>query len=274
MRLQHVLEAVYHRPWLISPAGHASIVALIETKLERAMHGKVAAGSGRGRDFFTDEPIPGMSINGGVAVIPVHGVIGQRLGVIEKSCGAVDVGDLADELDQAESDPSVRATVFDFDTPGGMVSGTPELADKIRAAKKPTYAFSDSQVGSAGYWLAASVKGIFSTRGAEWGSIGVYIPWRDTSGLYSNAGIKVKVFSSGTYKGMGHPGTSLTAEQEVYLQSTVNELADEFYTHVRSNRGKISDEDMQGQMFSAKKALSRGFIDGIVSSLSDVIRSA
>ena len=273
MRLQHVIEAVFHRPWLITPSGHASITALIESKLEQAQSARQSGSrDGRGVDFFTGELIPGMTVAGGVAEIPIHGVIGQRVGMIEKSCGAVDVGDIEHELEQAEADPLVRAVLLNIDSPGGMVSGTPELADRISRSSKPVWSFSDGMVGSAAYWLAAATGGLFGTRGSEWGSIGVYVPWMDKSGLYAGMGIKVKVFSSGTYKGMGYPGTELTAEQELFLQSSVNEIADDFYSHVRGNRGNISDDVMQGQMFSAKNAKISGLIDGIVSSKAELLR--
>lgn len=276
MRLQHVLEQVFHKPWLITPAGHATIATLIERKLtdnevDGMMKIRSADTSLRGPDFFSGDPLPGMTITHGIAEIPVHGVIGQRMGQIEKSCGAVDVNDLVSELEQANADPTVRAILFNIDSPGGMVSGTAEAADAIAASPKPTYTFSDGSVASAAYWLAASTGGLFGTRGSEWGSIGVYIPWRDTSGLYEQAGIKVKVFSSGTYKGMGVPGTELTKEQEQYLQQTVNDLANEFYSHVRQNRGQIADGDMQGQMFSASRARRNGFLDGIVKSKLDLL---
>ena len=83
-------------------------------------------------------------------------------------------------------------------------------------------------------------------------------------------GIKIKVFSSGIYKGMGIPGTELTADQEDYLQNEVMELADEFYQHMRANLGEIPDDAMQGQMFRAPQAVALGFADDIVKSLDEV----
>lgn len=205
-----------------------------------------------------------MEIEDGIAWIPVGGPIGIRLGKFEKGAGAVDVGDIDDELDDAEGDDEARAIVLDMDTPGGMVSGVPELADRIRAVDKPIYAWCNGgMIASAGYWLAAACDGIFATQSADIGSIGVYAPFTDLSRMAEMQGIKVKVFTSGKYKGMGVPGTELTPDQATFMQARVMEIAKSFYDHVRAMRTDVADEDMQGQVFKASNALARGLIDEV-----------
>ena len=276
MRFQHILEAVFHRPWLITEAGYDTVAELfsgniIEKLQVRAGELVKSAKSNRGNDFWTDEPIAGMIIESGIATIPVHGPIGQRVGLLGKSFGVVDVADLESEIVEAESDDSVRAIMFDIDSPGGMASGTPELADRIAASSKLTASFSDGQVGSAAYWLSSSTRFQLGTRGSQWGGIGMLAVFRDTTRMFDNAGIKVKVFSSGKYKGMGINGTPLTPEQQENLDSSVMDLAKDFYDHVRKKRGEIPDDVMQGQMFSAKNAVKNGLIDGIVSSRAEAL---
>ncbi|MCH7831893.1 MAG: S49 family peptidase, partial [Proteobacteria bacterium] len=63
-------------------------------------------------------------------VIPIVGVIANRtqsLGV-----GALQLGEV---IDQAASSSRVDAIVLDIDSPGGTVTGVPELAEKIFAAR-------------------------------------------------------------------------------------------------------------------------------------------
>ena len=272
MRFQHILELVYCRPWLITEAGHAAIRALLDTHLAESFPRE-------GEDWWTGkaEKLPGLEIDDGVAMIPVQGVIGQKLSRIEKSCGACDVGDVSRELALASSRPDVRGIVLDFDTPGGMVTGTPELAEEIRAASlagggKPVFAFTDNQVASAGYWLASAADQVYTTRTAEVGSIGVYMPWRDTSQAHANAGVKVDLIKAGRYKGMGYPGTSLTQDQRELLQDQVNGIYAMFTGHVQAMRGDVSKETMQGQMFMASAAKARNLIDGIVKDRATVVR--
>jgi signal peptide peptidase SppA len=273
MRFQHILEIVYCRPWLITEAGHAAIRALLDTKLAESFPRE-------GEDWWTGKPekLPGLEIEDGVATIPIQGVIGQKLSKVEKSCGACDVGDVSRELALASSRADVRGILLDFDTPGGMVTGTPELADEIHAASlggggsKPVFAFADSLVASAGYWLAASADQVFTTRTAEVGSIGVYMPWRDSSRAHENAGIKVDLIKAGRYKGMGYPGTSLTQEQRELLQDQVNGIYGMFTGHVQAMRGAVDKETMQGQIFMAAAAQGRNLIDGIVKDRASVVR--
>ena len=84
-------------------------------------------------------------------------------------------------------------------------------------------------------------------------------------------GIKAELFTSGKFKGMGVPGVAMTKEQKQFLQDRVDGMAQEFYGHLSETRPNIDSKDMQGQIFQAKEALERGFIDGIVNGIEDVI---
>lgn len=268
MRLQHIIEQVYCRPWLITEAGHAAIRGLLESKLADSFPRE-------GEDFWTGEKedLPGMEIKNGIATIPIQGVIAQKVSRVERSCGAVDVRDISKELAIAEAREDVTGIVLDIDSPGGTVGGTPELADEIAAAEKPVFAWTDSMMASAAYWLGASADQVYTSPTAEVGSIGVYMPWRDSSKMMEDRGIKTEIFRAGRYKGMGYPGTSLTDDQRKLLQAQVDDIYAMFTGHVNSKRqGGVSKEAMQGQSFMAKKALQENLVDGIMRSRSDVER--
>lgn len=212
-----------------------------------------------------------MELRGNCAIIPIGGPIGQGLGTFEKGAGAVDTDDIRSELDEAEDNDDVENIILNFDTPGGMVTGTPELGDRILQVEKPIYAFSRGQMCSAGYWLAASCDYIMATKSATIGCIGVCASFMDLSKMADMAGIKVKVFGSGDYKGMGTPGTSLTPQQELLMQARITDLANVFYDHVRAERGEISDADMQGQTFRGEAALKNGLIDDVMPDLDSLV---
>lgn len=267
MKFQHILQKVYHEPWLITPGAHSSIVALVESRI---LNTEFKA-EREGVDFCGDKvELPQMEVVNGVAHIPIGGVIGVKLSAFEKGSGAVDVRDVEAEIEEAEERRDVRGIIFDIDSPGGMVSGTPELAERIAQIKKPNFAFTDGLMCSAAYWIAASCNRIYATSSAEIGSIGVYIPWVDSSKAYEDEGYKVKLFKAGKYKGMGYPGTSLSKEQEQLLQNRVDEIAQEFYQQVRTMRGNVEDETMQGQTFGGKQALSLNLVDELVKSKDEV----
>jgi signal peptide peptidase SppA len=226
-----------------------------------------------------DGPIelPGMTVQDGLAQIPIHGYIGNNLDPLVKwFFDATDMQDVQREIAQAKADDSIKAVLFNIvDSPGGSARNVPETADAIADLGKPTASWVEGMAASASYWLPSASDLIYATRLSDIGSIGVYSTFYDRSKLYNDVGINVQVFASGKYKGAGIPGTSLTQDQAAYIQADVMELADEFKRAVRSGRKKeISDEVMQGQTMSAPKALAAGLIDGIKKTKEQVIQES
>jgi len=263
MRLPKLLETLTRTPLLMTPAAVESCVSLLNST-----HDFRAAREGV--DYCGDKvEIEQMVVEGSLAIIPIKGPLGCGLDKFEKGAGATDYADIMADIAEANANEKVENILLVMDTPGGMMGGLPECADAISESEKPVYAFvpPGGTVASAGMWLAAVCSGRFLSPSAQAGSIGVYCAYADMSERAKAMGIKVKVFSSGTFKGMGVPGTALTADQEQYLQDSVMELAQEFYDHIRANLGEIPDEAMQGQMFRAPEAVKLGFADDIVKSL-------
>lgn len=264
MRLPQLIETLTRTPLLMTPGSVDTILALLQS--DHAFRATREGVDYCGKAVDLEQ----MTVEDSLAIIPVKGPLGCNLDKFEKGAGCTDYADIMAEIAAANENPQVQNILLFMDTPGGMLGGLPECADAIEESGKPVYAFvpPGGTVASAGMWLAACCAGRFLSPSAQAGSIGVYCAYTDVSGMAAARGIKVKVFSSGTYKGMGVPGTSLTAEQETHLQNSVMELAQEFYDHIRGNLGtEIPDEAMQGQMFRAEEAVNIGFADDIVKSL-------
>jgi signal peptide peptidase SppA len=219
-----------------------------------------------GQELEVDEA----EIRDGIAIIPVGGPMGVNLGEFEKGAGAVDLNDVADEVDQMELDDDVSAIILDFDSPGGMFTGTFELAARVLACEKPIYAFTAGTMASAAYAVAAATDGIFATPSARVGSIGVYTVFQDLSQMAKQAGINVKVIASGPVKGYGQPGTALTAEQEMFLKENVMKMAKVFQDHIKATREVIAPEDMGGQFYFGEDAVQRGFVDGTLANIGEL----
>lgn len=267
MRLPQLIETLTRTPLLMTPASVDTLLSLLQSD-----HTFRAAREGVdycGKSVELEQ----MTIEDRLAMIPVKGPLGCGLDKFEKGAGCTDYADIMADIQKANENPQVQNILLIMDTPGGMMGGLPECADAIAESEKPVYAFvpAGGTVASAGMWLAACCAGRFLSTSAQAGSIGVYCAYTDVSAMAAARGIKVKVFSSGTYKGMGVPGTSLTADQEAYLQQSVLDLAEEFYDHIRAHLGKdIPDEAMQGQMFRAAEAVNIGFANDIVKSLDEL----
>src|SRR3989304_7315508 len=98
---------------------------------------------------------------GGVVVIPIVGVITQRANLLSEYSGGTSTEKLAAQVDQALASAGISALLFDVDSPGGDVSGVPEIAAKIYAArgKKRTIAVVNSAMHSAAYWIGSGPGG-------------------------------------------------------------------------------------------------------------------
>ena len=83
-------------------------------------------------------------------------------------------------------------------------------------------------------------------------------------------GVDVELFKTGTFKGMGYPGTSLTEEQRALLQAEVNDIHQWFTGHVSEHRNISGEDTFEGQDFTGREALKRGLID-MVGSFDDAM---
>lgn len=267
-RFRHVCEQVYGQPWLITPGAHASIRQIIESRLldvelKRPDGEDICGGAVK---------VAQMEIIDGIAHIPIGGVIGHKLSAFERGGGAVDVKDISNDIAEIRDNDEVQAVILDIDSPGGTTTGVPELADVIAelALVKTTYAFTDSMMASAAYFLAAGAEKIFATRSALVGSIGAYIVFFDESEAFAAQGVKVEIIKAGKLKAAGFPGTSLSKEERADLQAYVNNSYQLFADHVTANRD-VKSETMQGQIFLGAQALERNLVDEIVASKADVV---
>lgn len=255
----YIQSQLYGKPWLLEPGTLGTIHEMVKARV-----------SGQSASRYEDDgcgdavEVDGMEItDDGVAQIPIAGVIvgGRRLPIR----GTVHSGQVISEILEAEENPAVRRIEFLIDSPGGMVTGTPELADAIFNASKPTAAIVQGQASSAGYWIASAADTIIATRSASVGSIGVFMAIADVTKLYENLGVKMEIIKSGDLKAAGIPGTSLSDDQRENLRKSVEKTHAEFISHVRTMRGQdVPDEAFRGQSFHADEALKLGLIDFIV----------
>ena len=122
-------------------------------------------------------------------------------------------------------------------------------------------AFSDARMCSAAYSLAAGANLVAATASAQVGSIGTISAMVDSSLAHEMAGLKVEVFASGKFKGMGFPGTTLTEEQRAEIMAGVMAYDQMFKDHIRAHRAAVTDDTMQGQTFTGLQASKNGLVD-------------
>ena len=95
---------------------------------------------------------------GTVYRIPVTGTVEMGLApFVERS------------LEEAEK-AGAAAAVLDIDTPGGRIDAAEQIADALRDARIPTYAYVNRRAFSAGAMIALATDGIFMRPGAVLGA--------------------------------------------------------------------------------------------------------
>lgn len=202
-------------------------------------------------------------ITGSVAIVHAWGPVGKGWGF--------DPLDLASAVENAAGRAS--AVVLDLNSPGGMVDGVQDAAERIAAIGVPLVVYTDSLLCSAAYWLACGADAITGCRTSEVGSIGVYCPMIDCVGLFEMFGLKVELAKTGELKGMGFPGVPWTDEQRAHMQQMVGDIFEDFRGAVLENRKDVPDEAMTGGAYMAKRAHSLALLDA-VGSLSEAVALA
>lgn len=216
---------------------------------------------------------------GGIAVLPLYGVITQRGNMVDdiSGPGSVSTQLFSQALRQALSDDTVSQILIDIDSPGGSVYGVSELADEIASARtqKPVMAIANSLAASAAYWLGAQADELYVTPGGEVGSIGVWQAHFDYSQALAAEGVTPTLISAGKYKVEGNPYKPLDADAQGFLQSRVDDYYGAFTKAVARGRGlpisQVRDGMGQGRVLGADAALAQNMVDG-VATFDDVLK--
>lgn len=271
---------LYCSPWHIVPSYHQELGELYQkylrgelqgrtpaTREERALPGCAAVGErvGSGLAWAHDE-------SEGVAVVWLDGIICKRAAESMSGPAITDLAKLDRILKAIAGMPRLESVAMVFDTPGGCSLGLPESAELIQelGRTRRVVAYTDAMCCSAGYWLAAAAQEIGASPSAVVGSIGTYIAALDSSRQWEMEGLELKLFRSGSLKGLGMAGKPWTAAEEEHLQALVDRHGAEFRVWVVSQRGAIAEEAMQGQWFHAKEA-PEGLVDGLYRDLEEFL---
>lgn len=221
--------------------------------------------------LFGESPKP--YVVGNVAVVPLSGPIGKGVSPMERMMGAADVDLVSGWLDEAAENDAVEKVMLFVNSPGGTVTGVPELANKVANFPKRTRAFADNMAASAGVWVASQADEFVVTPSSQIGSIGVYMVVPNLEEYYASQGIKFEVIAAGVHKAAGAEGLPLTPDQRAYLQASVESTRDQFRAAVRNKRRFVQDADMEGQLFSGSEAAARGLATGIVHNFREALAS-
>ncbi len=262
MKYLRIITMIAGQPWAIDPAkGEAVALFLVQA----------AAGIGdpeakrltpRQTASVADSP-------GALAVVQVHGVLSQRIGMLENMSGGTSTDSITSQMRDAAANPDIKAILMHVDSPGGSVYGLREASAAINAAKehKPVIAQVDSSAASAAYWLASQATEVVVAPGGDVGSIGVVAMHKNIKAMAEAEGVEHTLIYAGKHKADGNPFEPLSEDAREEIQERVDLAFADFLTAVAAGRGKdvstVRDTFGQGRMVNAPAALKLGMIDRI-----------
>lgn len=200
----------------------------------------------------------GLGRGSGVAVVEMHGVIGNQ----------VRVPTYTRILDNIAKSKRYRALLLDIDSPGGSASASEVLYRGIQrvAEKKPVYAYVRGIGASGGYYLCCGASQVFSLPTALVGSIGVIYLRPILEQLLSKVGIEFSVFKAGRLKDMSGFWRGPTDEEAEKFQGLINEIYDNFVSVVAQARNleetKVRDL-ATGEVVTGLRGVDLGLVDQI-----------
>jgi signal peptide peptidase SppA len=272
-----ILRAIAATPWAIVPEKLDAIVDLVNLRASgvRLSEDEINARIGDAPSAPAAQLTPG-----GVAVLPLFGVVAQRMDMMTAMSGGTSTERMGAQIDAALANPDVRALVLNVDSPGGTIEGVPELARRIFDARgaKPIVAIANATMASAAYWIGSAADEVVVTPSGTVGSIGVYTVHTDTSKADEQAGVAKTVIRAGRFKAEGIGGLPLSDEARTALQDRVDEFYGMFVNDVARQRGVTAEAVRngygQGAVLGARGALAAGLVDRIATLDETVARLA
>ena len=262
-RLDRVLR-LFDEPWAITPPMLQTLRGIVDRRL---------AGEALSEDELAAVAHPPKTARtqGAVAVIPIFGVLANRMNLMTDVSGGTSVEQLRGHILQAEADPNISAMAFDVDSPGGGVGGIFELSETIRGLSTPTVAVVDDLGASAAYALASAADEIVATPSAMVGSIGVEAQHTESSDADEKLGVRTTLITAGEGKADGNPFQPLSDRARDDIQAKVDHFQAMFVDAVVKGRN-AAGQHLQGstvrtkwkaKVYTAADALEIGMIDRI-----------
>jgi signal peptide peptidase SppA len=269
MKYQTLLEELNGAPLALAPERLNALYNHLALHVRRGTFDEVNVAELRDVLGLSDAVRANPRAPGNVAVIPIIGMIQPREDIWTRFGLARSSEAIVREARAAATDPSVKAIVFDVDSPGGYAVGNEEASAALFALRgtKPMVAVSNGLNCSAAYFLSSAADEVVGSPSSWTGSIGTWQMHVDQTGMLEQLGVKITLLSAGKYKVSGNPFEPLTADAAARLQGKVDDHYNSFVAAVARNRG-ASVADVrggygEGDYLPAKAALAANLIDRI-----------
>ena len=219
----------------------------------------------------TEEEVPYLfSKQGNIGIVSIKGPLVNNDSPWNVYRGITSYSDIRRAMIYAATQPDVESVLLDIASGGGAVSGVADTADLIASIDKnikPVYSFTDGAMMSAAYWLGASGRGIYVSKTAEIGSVGVIGIHQEYSQALKNEGVGVTVMRSGKYKALVNSVEPLTSVAKERMQVQLDQAYAVFAEYVAS-RLKVSMDTFEASMGQGRQFFGASGVEaGLAKSL-------
>ena len=191
--------------------------------------------------------------------------------IIDGKGNASTIGDatLCKEIRRAYKDDHVKAIVLRVNSPGGSALASETIWNEIENAKnagKIVVTSMGDYAASGGYYISCNSNAIVAQPNTLTGSIGVFgmIPSFQRC-LENKLGISIDVVKTNEHAdAMTGFGRTMTTEEYLHMQASVDEIYDTFLTRVSTGRNlpkALVDSIGQGRVWTGTDAINIGLID-------------
>jgi protease IV len=196
------------------------------------------------------------------------GGFGDKIGVVELEGVILDPSVVVQQLKKFGDDDSIKAIILHVNSPGGGVAASEEIyreVRRVRDEKKKRIVASIETVGASGaYYVSSATNKIYADKGSIVGSIGVIAQWVNYGDLLHWAKLKDVTMKAGEFKDTGSPTRDMTAAEQQYMQSLIDNMHVQFIQAVADGR-KARFDDIKaianGKVWTGEQALSMKLID-------------
>jgi len=208
--------------------------------------------------MFGEPEILSFNEDKSIATIDLSGVVG--LNITENK--------LEKAFDEIQATETVKGVLLKINSPGGESNISEALKESVQSFKKktnlPIVSFVDGMAASAGYQLACQADKVYSSRGAQVGSIGSMAIVTDYSKADEKEGVKYTIIKSGKWKNFPNSMEKIDEEGMKKITEKVESAAQSFFNSVSEARDIDTDEieSWEGDIFNAVEAKSKKLIDG------------
>ena len=200
----------------------------------------------------------GIGRGSGVAVVEIHGIIGNQ----------VRSSTYSRLFETVARNKSYRALLLDIDSPGGSATSSEALYRSIQrvAENKPVIAYVRGLGASGGYYLCCAASQVYALPTTLVGSIGVIYLRPVLEQLLGRMGVEFSIFKGGKYKDMTGFWRSTTPEESEKMQGLIDEIYENFVAVVAEGRSlpvETVRELATGELMTAQRATEAGLVDHI-----------